>query len=72
MVESEINQEANIDPKLDNINIYDPNEDEDPDAVINVDMLRLRIDDFSQDLIELTNAKTDMNRFRTVSINKYK
>ena len=72
MVESEINQEANIDPKLDNINIYDPNEDEDPDAVINVDMLRLRIDDFSQDLIELTNAKTDMNRFRIVSINKYK
>ena len=66
MVESENNREANIDPDLDNINIYDSNE-EDPDAVINVDMLRLRIDDFSQDLVELTNAKSDMSRFRIVS-----
>ena len=70
MVDTEHNREANIDPKLDNINIYDQNQDEDPDAVINIDMLRLRIDDFSQDLIELSYAKTDMIRFRTVSKTK--
>ena len=33
-------------------------------------MLRLRIDDFAQDLVELTNAKIDMSRFRIVSIDK--